>query len=291
MISIEPLDGNFGVAIRGVNVAAGVDDDTLKTLTDALYENRVIVIKDQSCGKEDYLTFGRLWGKPIPHVLDHMRMPGYPDLLVVGNTEEKDRREEIRNGAALWHTDQSYEAVPASATMLYSINVPQQGGKTQICNMVAAYDGLSDAMKTRINGLKVAHRYGAGKLREGELVVNPLANNDQVNAVPTCYHPMVLAHPVTGRNALYAMGHGAHAIKGMPDDEAVDLIEQMRDHCLQEKYIYRHGYDVGDVAIWDTLSTMHCATPIEVATSGANARLLWRISVRGKPKIYADLAA
>ena len=86
-------------------------------------------------------------GTPIPHVLDHMRMPGYPELLAVGNTEEKDSSSDIRNGAALWHTDQSYERQPASATMLYSILVPSIGGQTKLADMSAAYDALDD--KTR----------------------------------------------------------------------------------------------------------------------------------------------
>jgi alpha-ketoglutarate-dependent taurine dioxygenase len=98
----------------------------------------------------------------------------------------------------------------------------------------------------------------------------------------------VLPHPVSGRKALYALGHGAHGIRGMDEAAAMDLIEQLKEHALQEKYIYRHRYQVGDIAIWDTLQTMHAATPIDVATgeNTDNARILWRISVRGKPVIY-----
>ena len=59
--------------------------------------------------------------------------------MVVGNTEEKEKAETVRNGTALCHTDQSYEAIFSSATMLYAIKVPTFGGETQICNMVAAY--------------------------------------------------------------------------------------------------------------------------------------------------------
>jgi len=72
----------------------------------------------------------------------------------------------------------------------------------------------------------------------------------------------------------------------MEDHEALALLEQLKDHVLQEKYIYRHKYQVGDVAIWDTFQTLHSGRKIDVATDNSDSRLLWRISVRGKPIIY-----
>ena len=287
MASIKPLPGAaFGAEIHGLDISQGVSDDTMQMLTQALYEHQVIVIRDQQLDKEQYLRFGRQWGTPIPHVLDHIRMPGYPELMTIGNTEERDKENLIRNGAALWHTDQSYEQVPASATMLYSIKVPHVGGETQFCNMSMAYNDLDEALRTQVDQLQVAHKYGKGKRRAGELEVNPLINDDQDSRVPVVYHPLALPHPITQRKALYALGHGAHGIQDMADDAADDLLESLKDHVLQEKYIYRHKYAIGDVAIWDTLQTMHCATQIDIPTQATEERLLWRISVRGKPQIY-----
>ena len=224
-------------------------------------------------------------------MLDHMHMPGYPELMTVGNTETRDEDPKIRNGAALWHTDQSYEKTPASATMLYSIVVPERGGETQYCDMATAWDNLDDETRRRIDGLEVAHKYGRGKRRPGEPPVNPIINDEQDRRVPPVYHPLVMPHPITGRKALYALGHGAYAIKGMPDAEAGALLDALKDHALQERHIYRHRYSVGDLVVWDTLQTMHAATPIGVATSKADSRLLWRISVRGRPAVHATAAA
>jgi len=289
-MKFHPLYGDFGVEASGLDVSRGLDDEILTALSQALYKHRLLVLRGQDCDKDAYLAFGRRWGAPIPHVLDHMRMPGYPEMLVVGNTEAKDKKEEIRNGAALWHTDQSYEAVPASATMLYALQVPEGGGPTLYCDMVAAYRDLDEAMKARIDRLEVGHSYGAGKIRADELRVNPIINDDQRGRVPAIYHPLVRRHHVTGEPALYALGHGAFAIKGMPDDEAEALLDELKDHCLQERYIHAHRYQVGDIAIWDTFLTMHRAVPIDVATGKADARLLWRISVRGKPDVHAKAA-
>ena len=290
MATITPLDAVLGAEIHGVDISAGVDDSLMCMLTDALYAHRVIVIKDQRLDEDRYLRFGRQWGSPIPHVLDHMRMPGYPDLMTVGNTEKRDEDPKIRNGAALWHTDQSYEKVPASATMLYSIIAPDRGGETQYCDMATAYDNLDDGTRARIDTIEVAHKYGRGKRRAGEPPVNPIINDDQDRRVPPVYHPLVIRHPVTGRKALYALGHGAYAIRGMPDDEGEAFLDSLKDHVIQERHIYRHKYAVGDLVVWDTLQTMHAATPIDAATSKADSRLLWRISVRGRPAVHARAA-
>ena len=108
--------------------------------------------------------------------------------------------------------------------------------------------------------------------------------------MPPIYHPLVMRHPITGRKVLYALGHGAYAIKGMPGDEAEALLDALKDHVLQERHIYRHKYSVGDLVVWDTLQTMHAATLIDIATTESDARLLWRISVRGRPAIHAAAA-
>lgn len=286
-LTVNRLDAPFGVEILGLDLARGASAHTMRMLTAALYEHQVVVVRDQCLDRDSYLAFGRQWGTPIAHVLDHMRMPGYPELMTVGNTEKRDEDPKIRNGAALWHTDQSYEAVPASATMLYSIRAPRSGGETQFCNMALAYEALDAATRVRIDGLELAHKYGRGIRRADEPEVNPIINNEQDRKVPVIYHPVAYPHPVTGRKALYALGHGAHAVKGLPDDEGLALIESLKAHALQERFIYRHRYRVGDLTIWDTLATMHRATPIDVPRSPSDARLLWRISVRGKPTIHA----
>ena len=152
MIEVVPIqNAAHGANLCGIDLNKTITPSLMKTLTDALYEHRVIIIKNQKPTKARYLEFGRSWGTPIPHVLDHMRMPGYPELLAVGNTEKKDSSSDIRNGAALWHTDQSYERQPASATMLYSILVPSIGGQTKLADMSAAYDAKTKRLFWRIS--------------------------------------------------------------------------------------------------------------------------------------------
>jgi taurine dioxygenase len=289
-MQIKRLPGSFGVELAGVDVAKA-DQATLRAIAEALYANRLVVLRGQKLSKEQYLAFGRRWGRPIPHVLDYLHMDGYPELMAVGNTEEKDKKDEVRNGAAFWHTDQSYEAVPASVTMLHAILVPKAGGETMFADCASAYDALSDAMKARIEGLEAKHFYGAGSGRDGEKIAAPIISAEQERKVPPIFHPIARPHPVTGRKALYAPAGTAYAIKGMADEAARALLTELKDHVLKPEFRVMHKYRVGDIALWDTWQTLHSAVPIETPRTEEEKRLLWRISARGLPDFLDARAA
>lgn len=286
MFRLETLGGPFGRAVYGMDLAAGVGDDEFRALSAALYEHRMLVLKGQECDEDAYLAFGRKWGAPIPHAVDDARMPGYPEMLEVGNDTRRGREDDLaRNSAAFWHTDQSYEADVATATMLYARKVPDTGGETRIADQKAAWDDLEADMRARIDGLRAVHFYGAASGRDGERRTKPLTAA-QAARTPPVPHPLVRRHTITGDKALYAVAGTPFRVEGLDDAEGAALVARLKAHATQDKYVYAHRYEVGDVAIWDTQATLHCATPIGPPTHPGAQRLLWRISVRGKPGIY-----
>ena len=98
-MNIAPLKANFGAEVLDVDLSRPLSDENLQALTEGLYQHRVLVIRNQQLTEQQYLNFGLRWGTPIPHVLDHLRMSGFPALMVVGNTEDKDRSEAVRNAS------------------------------------------------------------------------------------------------------------------------------------------------------------------------------------------------
>jgi taurine dioxygenase len=169
--------------------------------------------------------------------------------------------------------------------MLYAIKVPSSGGETLIADGYGAYEALDDATKSRLGGLVALHYYGAASGRGEENIAAPLVNDQQRDKVPPVEHLIARPHPVTGRTALYGIAGTPYGIEGMAEAEATELLAMLKAHMLQDRFIYRHAYRVGDVAIWDTSQTLHSATPIDVATREADSRLLHRISIRGRPRV------
>ncbi len=282
---IEPLDAPFGAVARGVDLSRGLDPEALRVLVDALHEHRVLTIPGQSLTEDQYFAFGSQWGRPYAHFMDHLRMPGYPAMMAIGNTLEKDRDAGVRNGAAYWHTDQAYEAEPCSATMLYAREVPESGGETMVADLVAAWEALSPEEQAELEGQRAVHVYGGASGRDGEKHAVPVTDPDQAAKVPPVTQPVVQAHPATGRKSLFAVAGTAVGIEGMDDAAGAALLRRLKAHATQDRFVLRYRYTVGDIAIWDNAQTLHSAVPIAFADTAPQRRLLWRISVKGLPPI------
>ena len=286
MLSIEPLPGPFGVAIDGLDLAQPLADELMREVLAAFYENQLVVIRGQRMTPGEFERFGRNFGTPHPHVLSHHRLPGLPGVMALTNIVEPRAPPPTLNGAAYWHTDQSYEAEPASATMLYARQVPKRGGRTFIANMFAAYDALAPAMKARIEDKTAVHLYGnRDEDQPGELPAAGFRDDAQRARVPQCRHPLVRRHPVTGRKALYAVAGTSRRIEGMDLGEGLALLGELKAFATGDAFVQAHGYTVGDVAIWDTAATLHKAEVIAAATGPDDSRLLYRISVKGRPPL------
>lgn len=98
----------------------------------------------------------------------------------------------LPDGEMYFHSDQCYVENPSVGAMLYAMEAPPKGGDTIFANMFAAYDELPDDLKRKIEGrtaLKVYDYENAATVRGSE----------PKEGVPSWAHPMVKAHPATGR--------------------------------------------------------------------------------------------
>lgn len=71
---------------------------------------------------------------------------------------------ETKRPSDLWHSDLSYLERPASATVLYAIELPEpvdgmSQGDTMFVDMVAAFVALPPAMQQQLRGMHGLHRH------------------------------------------------------------------------------------------------------------------------------------
>ena len=146
----------------------------------------------------------------------------HPSVTIISNLDANGKPVMDNGGLGsyevVWHTDNSYVKVPPAGSMLYSLEVPMDGGgDTSFNNQYLAYEELPDDLKRAIEGKSQVHdssRNSAGVLRPGvKLPTKP----EEVEG-PT--HPLVRVHPVTGKRALY-LGRRrvwpSNYIVGMPE--------------------------------------------------------------------------
>lgn len=271
------LSDVLGIALEGIDLSRPLPDAEFREVEQAFWDGQVLAIKGQRLAPEQYLAFARRFGRPEPHVIDQFHYPGHPDILILSNVKRDGKPTGLADAGSYFHTDYSYLAVPARVTMLYSIEVPRRGGNTLFANMYAAYDDLPAATKRRIADLVVLHHYGnRDDLDERSRTAASPLSDDQKRKVAWVRHPLVRTHYGTGRKALYAVSGSSFEIEGMPRAEGVALLDELKAHALQDKYRFSYAYDVGDVVLWDDLSTLHSAT----LTDPDDPRTLWRITVK-----------
>lgn len=274
---LVPHAGNFGAVVRDIDLVR-LSDAGLEALLMTLYRNRFVVVETAGLTRAEYVAFARRAGEPI-------RLSGdseYPEIARITNIGV-DTRASLE-GAAHWHTDQSFREELSSVTMLYSLQAPARGGETRFCDMAAAYRALPEARKREIDSLMVAHRHGVSvAARPGDHT--PIAPRGW--DYRTVYHPLVRRHPVTREKTLYAVTGTSQGIRGMAQGAASALLKELGDHAFQERFVAAHAHRVHDILMWDNPTTMHSASPIGRATGPEDTREIHRISLRGYPSLLS----
>jgi taurine dioxygenase len=267
--------------LRKLSEGFGAEADEIspdfRQVWDAFFASQVLVFRAQKFTPTTYLGFARQFGRPEPHVIDQFHHPEHADILILSNVKKNGEPIGLADAGTYFHTDYSYLEVPARATMLYSIQVPRKGGDTLFANQYAAYDGLPSSMKKRIEGLIGLHHYGNRDDQDkSSRTVASVLSDEQEKKMNWVRHALARRHPVTGRTALYSVSGSSFGIEGMPQDEAIDLLDELKRHATQQKYRLSLKYGVGDMVIWDNASLLHSAT----LTDPDDPRTLWRITIK-----------
>jgi taurine dioxygenase len=275
-MEFRKLSDGFGVEVRGVDLAS-LDGNAFEEIKNVFYRYQVLVARAQKLTAAQFLKFARRIGPPEPHVINQFHHPEHPDILILSNVTKNGQPTGLADAGTYFHTDYSYLDVPARATMLYSIQVPKQGGDTLFANQYAAYEDLPSATKKKLQYLVALHHYGNRDDQDkASRTVASVLSEEQEKRMDWVKHRVARPHPVTGRTALYSVSGSSFGIEGMPQDEAVALLDELKRHATQEKYQLRLKYGVGDVVIWDNASLLHSAT----LTDPQDPRTLWRITVK-----------
>jgi len=256
-IALEVIpNGSVGAEIKGVDLAA-VTPAEIDAIKQAWYRHDVLAFRNQRLTDDNLLAFSRHFGAldPPPNQgAGRKSPPGYPDVYVVSNVLDEQGQPigALGDGEALWHTDMSYIPQPPDASMLYSLEIPAEGGDTCFASMKAALAKMPGALAERIRNLDIKHdgTYDSG----GYLRKGMAASADPRTSVGTP-HPIVIEHPNSGAKALY-LGRRRNAyVVGLELAESERLLDEIWSYV--DAAVYRHRWALGDLVLWDNRTTMH----------------------------------
>jgi alpha-ketoglutarate-dependent taurine dioxygenase len=271
-IDVRPTSGAVGAAISGVDLSGPLAPPEVDRLREALREHGVIFFRDQRLTPEQHIAFAEQFGQ-ININRFFKPMPGYPQIA-----EVRKEPNQTKNIGDVWHTDHSYDQVPALGSILLAREVPSRGGDTLFANMNLAYEALSDGLKETLQGLRALHSsrhvFGATNKYMGE-GDDRFENADK--ATQDANHPVIIRHPETGRKTLYVNADFTTRFVGWTDKESKPLLDYLYAHAARPDFQTRFQWREGSIAFWDNRATWHYA----VNDYHGHRRLMHRITLEG----------
>ena len=245
---------SFGKIVEG-ELKENMIKDSGQKLNDLLLEFGVICLRGEPLSPDIFLNLARKLGKPKVQLLREHRLKKYPEISIISNQHKDylgDGKKIILG--AFWHTDDSYLDCPSAITLLHANIIPGRGlGGTEFADMRKAWLDLDDNMKSHINEIRALHKYQSR--RNASRV--PKRSKEEEKDTPDVIHPVVRTHPTTGQKALYINPNIIDHLLGYEESIGDKLLDELIKFCTQDKFLYRHHWEAGDVLIWDNQCTMH----------------------------------
>ena len=259
MLQVEPSGQACGARVTGVDLAAPLDAATIAAIRVAWLDHQVLSFPDQTMDDDALerftLAMGGFGTDPF-----FAPIPGRDHIAAI--LREADEHTPLF--AENWHSDWSFQAQPPAGTCLLAIEIPPHGGDTLFANQHAAWDALPPAKQAAWSDLVAIHSARLAYAPDGSygtrdkgrsMAIRP---GEEARAEQT--HPLVPAHPETGRRGFYSTLGYVVGIDGMDDEDAFPLLREVAAWQSREEFVYRHVWEPDMLIMWDNRSLLHRAT-------------------------------
>ena len=262
-VAIRQIHPVFVGEVTGVDIKRPLAREDIAAIEAGMDRYAVLVFRDQAVSDDEQMAFTRNFGAienarggNVTKEEDKRLATGMNDVSNLGKDGKplsRDSRQRLFNlGNRLWHSDSSFRAVPAKYSLLSARAVNPKGGDTELADMRAAYDALDADSKAEIENLVCEHSlmFSRGSLGFVEF------SEEEKQLFKPVRQRLVRTHPVSGRKSLYLSSH-AGTILGKPTPEARILLNDLKEHATQPRFVYVHKWTVNDLVMWDNRQTMH----------------------------------
>ena len=280
MLTASPLTLNFGVEVSGIDLSPAPGQRTVAELLRLLDTHGAVLLRGQNLTPDSFLAFSRHLGELAAPPERHVAHANHLELTLLSNIIEHGTAIGIADSGSPWRMDGAHLKTPWRATALYAAEVPEHAGTplgdTWLASSSAACDAMAPGLRDQLPGLRAVHIHGAGRKKRS----TPFFPDSGLTQIfrKGVEHPVVRAHPVTGRKCLYVNRVSTSHLCGMNDSASDALLAQLYQHLDQPQFHYRHQWQAGDVLLWDNCATQHRAV---TDYAWPQRRLLYRTLIKG----------
>ena len=255
----ENLSKNgIGVEVTDFSLA-DLTEENISFLRSKWVEYGLIVFPKLPLSHEEFkdfaLSFGDFGDDPFISSL-----PDYPNIAEI----KRSANEKATPFGGTWHSDWSFMKKPPSATLLHSKIIPPVGGNTLFANTERSFAALPEEMKNKLRNLKVIHSAKIPYADDGFYALEKEERSMKIlpskEAKATFSHPMVKIHPETNKECLFINPVYTINIEGLSEDESQQLLWELYEHMILDKFVYEHVWNEDMLIMWDNRTVMHQAT-------------------------------
>jgi alpha-ketoglutarate-dependent 2,4-dichlorophenoxyacetate dioxygenase len=278
-MKLIPLGPRFVAELRGVDlIDVATSEAAYRAVREAFEEYSVILFRNQETSDDVQVAFSRAFG-PLERTKVGSLCAGTLYVHITNIARDatlvaaSDRQALANRANQLWHTDSSFKATPALASVLSARTIPDDGGETEFVSTRLAWDRLSDEQRGELRHLVAVHSYATSRDQIDPALMTPVERA----ALPPVRWRLIWRNPANGRVALYIASHAA-AIEGMDDARSRALLGRLINEATQGSHVYSHRWRTGDVILWDNRATMHRGRP----WPETQARLMVRTTISAR---------
>lgn len=259
-ITVEPSGQACGARVTGLDLSRPLSEDVIKEVRETWLEHHVLAFPNQKLNHDQLEQFAKQFGE-LGEDPFFNPLPGRQYIAAV-RREAEDTNPIF---AEYWHSDWSFMPEPPSGTILYSLDIPPQGGDTHFSNQHLSFDAMPEDMQSRFGGLQAIHSPVKGYSLEG--AYGDVTKNGAMDIRPSAEaatmkhtHPLAPAHNETGRQGFYSGISYIIGYEGMEDKEALDLTLELNAWQSKDEFLYIHKWEKDMLIMWDNRSVVHRAT-------------------------------
>lgn len=269
-----PADGAIGAEFLDFDVTSATPE-AAAAIREQVYRHKLVVFRNQRLSRADYIAFARILGEPQIYLQKNYHHPDHPEIFVSSNVPENGRKVGVSGTGRYWHSDYQFHEEPLPMTMLYPQVLPTSARETYYIDMERAYETLPPGLAAWVAGSRAVHdakwRYKVTSADIDRALIDILA--DVAKMVPPVSHPAVIAHPVTGKRALYVSSGFTAGLEGLSEKTNKDVMAELFAFIERPQHVHVHRWQEGDILLWDNRTLIHRASETPPGEQSSSYRI------------------
>ncbi len=251
-------ENGWTVIIDDFDVREATQED-INFICRLISKHTLVVIKNQGAiSLEKELELIHMFKDPTP--LFSKEDPSFihtavdPDGYICRVTAAKNEHGQTGIGANPkdfdWHANVTWRKIREPIIWLRAVR-GTEGSTTTYNNNVKTWNELPKLFKDVIKDYKLII---TGGIRQDG---TPIFAKDYEDRSEEFYHPLLYKSPLTGVEGMFFPFLQVRGFKDVPQAEAEELIKWLGEYTIQEKYLYHHHWQDGDIVLGDQWHGIH----------------------------------